>query len=66
MGGFLIGLVIALAVVEYRTSRDIASLIKIIREQSVFIDKLNQSTKDILNTDAELIELCKNLINMLP
>ena len=66
LGGFLIGLVVALVVVEYSTSRSIARLIKALQEQSEFIDKLSQSAKDSLAMNTELIETCKQLINLLP
>lgn len=66
LGGFLIALVIALVVVEHVRSRDTANLVKVIREQSEFIDKLSKSAEDISNLNAELIETCKQLINLLP
>lgn len=66
LGGFLVGMIISLIVVEYQTRRDIASLIKALQEQSEFIDSFSQSAKDVCNMNKELIETCKQIINLLP
>lgn len=66
LGGFLIGTIISLVVIEHQTSRDIARLVKALQEQSEFIDELSQSAKNSLTMNAELIETCKQLINLLP
>lgn len=69
LGGLAIGLAISLFFVEREwrlTSRDIGRLINTIHEQADMTDSLRQSAENILNTDAKLIELCKQLIDQLP
>lgn len=66
LGGFLIGTIISLVVIEHQTSRDIARLVKALQEQDEFIDKFSQSAKDVCNMNKELIETCKQIINLLP
>lgn len=66
LGGFLVGMIISLVVVEYQTRRDIASLIKALREQSEFIDSFSQSAKDVCDMNGELIKTCEQILNLLP